>query len=628
LQLVKSRFVLNAALRQPGVAALASVRQQLDPVKRLEKEISVDYPGGSEILRISMSGEDPKEIEMLVNAVKDAYLQEVVNKERDQRLQRMSDLERIYNEREEKALSKRTALKQLARTLGTSDSQALTFKQHIALEHFAELKKEQTRLHFERMRAEARLAARQSALQPDADPIVAAGAVDAEVESDLSVRRKGERVTQLAELIARWEHLATDQSGPLLARQRAELASAQESLEARRAELAPAKREELVRKARAEIEASLAEAQGELALLTEQERAISDEADRYSEEIAQLGTSSSDLEMIRAEIAQAEAVNNRIASEMEALRVERDSPSRITLLQPAEVPQTKDASRKLKLSGTAGLGAFLLVGAALCLWDFRIGRVDAPDELVGRLGIPLLGAVPSLRQRGRGLLAWRKRAPDARALVTESVDAIRAMLLRETEAGAIRVLMVTSAVGGEGKTTLACHLAASLARAGCKTLLVDCDLRRPSLHRLFETALEPGFGEVLRQECTAEQVVRASAVPGLSIVAAGRCDRGTIERLGRHDLREVFERLAPEYQLIVLDACPILPVADGLSLAHHADAVVFSALCGVSRLPLIQEAWDKMAGLGARRLGAVVSGTAQASLDYGYRHAAVEADRA
>src|SRR5262249_19299541 len=131
-------------------------------------------------------------------------------------------------------------------------------------------------------------------------------------------------------------------------------------------------------------------------------------------------------------------------------------------------------------------------GVALVGWlEFRARRIDNADEVAVGLGLRVLGAVPALTAAQSRQLLADDQAHDH--TVVESIDAIRTMLLRTAGEEPTRVVMVTSAVGGEGKTTLASNLAVSLARAGRRTLLIDCDLRRPALHQLFEQTLQPGF---------------------------------------------------------------------------------------------------------------------------------------
>src|SRR5207245_3154601 len=122
------------------------------------------------------------------------------------------------------------------------------------------------------------------------------------------------------------------------------------------------------------------------------------------------------------------------------------------------------------------------------------------DDVIHGLGMRLLGTVPALPSRVRHRPLELESMHDSRlySLVTESFDGIRTMILHEARQAPLRVLMVASGVSGEGKTTLSSHLAGRLAHAGCRTLLIDCDLVHPTLHELFEVPPTPGISEILR----------------------------------------------------------------------------------------------------------------------------------
>jgi len=188
------------------------------------------------------------------------------------------------------------------------------------------------------------------------------------------------------------------------------------------------------------------------------------------------------------------------------------------------------------------------------------------------------------------------------------VDAIRTLLLHQTRTGALQVVLITSPGGGEGKTSLASQLAASLARAGRKTLLVDGDLRNPAAHRLFDVPQGPGLSEVLRDEVQIGDVVRPTPLGRLWLVPAGTWDSHAVQALAQDGVRALFAQLKSEYEFIIVDSCPVLPVADALLLAQNADAVIFSVLRDVSRLPAVHAAHQRLSALGVRTLGAVVIG--------------------
>src|SRR5437588_181722 len=115
-----------------------------------------------------------------------------------------------------------------------------------------------------------------------------------------------------------------------------------------------------------------------------------------------------------------------------------------------------------------------------------------------------------------------RKVDPVQQLLTESVDATRTMLVHLTRTQGVRTVMVTSAVAGEGKTSLSCRLAVSLARSGLRTLLIDGDTRNPSVHKVFGLPCEEGFCEALYAGIDAPSAVRETPVPGLSVLPAGR----------------------------------------------------------------------------------------------------------
>jgi capsular exopolysaccharide synthesis family protein len=250
----------------------------------------------------------------------------------------------------------------------------------------------------------------------------------------------------------------------------------------------------------------------------------------------------------------------------------------------------------------------LLFGVAL--WEFRSRKVNSASEVAEGLGLNVLGSLPALPPRLRRPAAGGAAPRDLRLQnqMTEAVDAVRTLLLHQSRAGALQVVMVTSPGGGEGKTSLASQLAASLARAWRKTLLVDGDLRSPAAHKLFDVPLEPGLSEVLRDEVKIGDVVRPTPLSRLWMVPAGNWDSHAVQALAQDGVRGLLAQLKGEYEFIIVDSCPVLPVADSLLLAQHVDAVIFSVLRDVSRLPAVHAAHQRLSALGVRTLGAVVIG--------------------
>src|SRR5262249_50848002 len=154
---------------------------------------------------------------------------------------------------------------------------------------------------------------------------------------------------------------------------------------------------------------------------------------------------------------------------------------------------------------------------------------------------------------------------------------------------------------GEGKTTLSSSLALSLARAGRRTLLVDCDLRRPAAHQLFEQTLQPGFSEVLLGEVELPDAVRpTTSDENLWLLPAGQWDREVLQELAKEHPEGIFERLRNEFDFIVVDSHPVLPATDSLLIGQHVDAVIVSVMRQVSQAPRVYETCQRLATLGIR----------------------------
>lgn len=179
------------------------------------------------------------------------------------------------------------------------------------------------------------------------------------------------------------------------------------------------------------------------------------------------------------------------------------------------------------------MGFFLMTLAGISYWELRFHRISGSEEIIQDLGMRVIGSLPIMSDQSRGLRNNGDGVPDFDALVLDSIDAIRTMLLCDDSNNSHRILMVTSAKGREGKTTLASHLATSIARTGRKTLLVDCDLRRPSVHRLFGAEVQAGLSEVLGGEVDIAHAIIPSPIRDLSLLQAGRQTRETIPALCR-----------------------------------------------------------------------------------------------
>ncbi|MDA1053674.1 MAG: polysaccharide biosynthesis tyrosine autokinase [Planctomycetota bacterium] len=603
--MIRSRFVLNAALRRPGIAELETVRDETYPVQWLEGALVVDSHNSPEILKIALHGNRPKELAAIVNAVKDAYLEEVVLSDRKKRIARLNDLERIFEQTEEKVRQKEQRVENLAKQLGTGDAKALSFKQQMALEHFSLLKREHARIRFELMQEQIRDTAGGSL---DSVALTQRSAFDGPGPGQQLTEQEARRmlivsrIGQLKELIARYEKQVVDQNHPTLLEYREEVASLKKSLGQD-----PDKEE--------------SGSGTRLDLLKRQEELMSEELDKYAEMVKNIGTSSFELELMKTEIDQIATVSDRVGSEMEALRIELQSPTRVALIQEADVPQTRDMSRKRNLAGVAGVGSLFVSLLIIGVIEFHARRMTEPQDVSETLGLNLLGTLPAMP---KSLLFW-KQPKQARMAVwnnalIESIDSVRSILLHSSDEEQRKVIMVASASPGEGKTTLACQLAGSLARAGRKTLLVDCDIRRPRVHELLNVPLEMGLSELLTEGLLVSQVTHRTSEPNLHVIPAGQMNETALQAIARDGAADLFAELREEYEFVIVDTSPVLYVADGGAIGRNVDGAVLTVRSHTSRLPQVAVACERLEMLGIDIVGAVMVGVRQTLSGYGYSY--------
>ncbi len=608
--LVKSRLVLNAALRSPKVAELSLIREQPKPIDWLEKEVQIDFSLSPELMRIVMIGEKPQELETLVNALTDAYLQEIVLRDHKKRTQHLDDLKELRNKLQDELKRRRGSVRKMATSIGSGDPHTAQLNHQLAVQQFGMAQGEFVRYQAELRRLEVELRTQQSRqkFMPDATPSEAV--VEEVISKDSNVLAYAKRLIQLeSELEGIRMTVKPEQFAVKAADTQKKIESLKQDLEKYRQEVRP-KIIKTVREANERnYKGYLAALQERIAILKEFESQLGEVVMNLGEKTRQMGGQVLDLEEFRSEITLTESMTTKAMTEVEALSYEIEAPPRVYKLEEAVVTRTNDVGRVAKLASASGAGVFALILLIVSWLEYQTRRVSTGDDVVHGLGLPLVGALPAMPERARRLgTASKARDRHWLNLLTESVDATRTMLLHSARRDALRVVMVTSALSGEGKTSLACHLATSLARAGRKTLLLDGDLRNPSAHRLFEQALEPGFCELLRGEVALTDVARPTQASGLWLVSAGRCDARSIQALAQDGIRDIFRSLKEQYDFVVVDSSPVLPVADTLLIGQHVDAVIFSLLRDVSRLPKVFAAYQRLSSLGIRLLGAVVNG--------------------
>jgi capsular exopolysaccharide synthesis family protein len=614
--LVKSRLVLNTALRDPEVAALPMVRQPIDPVTWLQKEMLVDFSIAPEILRIALTGHDPEQMQVVVAKITRAYLDEIVKREEGKRRDRLEKLKELHERYQENLRTKRRTLRGLVENVGSGDPQTIAIKQRFAQEQLAMAEKELLQVDSELRKLQTDLAVRKGREGLPEDWKLAETELDELARKDPQMERLVARKAQLNQDIADALRVAVKgEDEPRIQRLRNELAEVDKGIAKRREELRPALTAQIQQRYQRNHQANLTALAERGQALAELRKTLAQDIERLSTETRSLNKGSLDIESYKQDIAQTEETGRKIAAELEALTVEQKAVPRVTELESAFISQPDDFRRRALASLAAMLGGLVLAAWGVAWWEHRSRRIQSSGEVVHGLGIKLLGTVPALPPA---------QPPVMDSLRTDALDATRAMLLHTARTQSLRVVLVTSAVAGEGKTSLASRLASSLARANRRTLLIDCDLRNPSVHRLFQVPAGPGVSEVLTGAALAEEVIQPTAIPGLALIAAGEARTEALQSLAWEKGGLILDPVRELFDFVIVDSSPVLPVADSLLLAQQVDGAVLSLLHDVSQMPKVHAAHAMMTEMGIRVLGAVLNGVDGPA--YGPEYRAVPAE--
>jgi succinoglycan biosynthesis transport protein ExoP len=601
VQLIKSPLVLMAALRRPGIDNLSVFKGEDDKVGWLMRNIQVSAPMESEVIQVRLRGEDPTQVTEIVNAVTNAYLNDVVNKEKAERLQRRDTLEKKYKENMAEVRTRLETYNNLAKSLGTTDSAEVTTQRALLLDHLGTLRTQQTQLQQQLSMIDAELAVMNAKARGEItlEQSVPEEMVDAMVLRDPQFVELRDRLAELEEAIVfQSQRSARGGNDPAVKKLHDMRQSLLVRMEQRREELKPQIITELAMDVASRRSGAAAESPVILKMRREimarqLEETIKD-FDKVAEEVKLLGQANADLMARKQEIEQLMKVTDEMGVRLNATEIDISMPNRVELIEEASKPEGSDELFRRMLTALAGIAGLVLGGGSIVALEYVQDRLSTSDEPSQRLGLRVVGTVPKITRRVNP------------AHVAECVDSVRTVIMQSGLAP--KMILVTSAVEHEGKTTFASQLAASIARSGKRTLLLDGDLRHPNVHLALGLDLRAGLPELLRGEVTPDEAVQPTGVEGLFAVTGGTCDYAAVTGLGRPEAIPLIKSFRDSFDHVVIDAGPVLAFSDVLILGQQSDVAILATMRDVSRVPQVATAMDKLRGVGVRVLGAVVNG--------------------
>ena len=298
----------------------------------------------------------------------------------------------------------------------------------------------------------------------------------------------------------------------------------------------------------------------------------------------------------------------------------------LQILDETGIPS--DTQRETVIRGSYKRGAvqgIIISGVILCLYVFLKRTVHSKDQIKKRINIKDLGSLPYVRQKKRkkeennNINLLNERIPP---FYEETFRRLRIRVMRELEQRNGSVIMVTSSVPGEGKTTVAVNLAVALAKQGKSVILVDCDPRNPSVKAAMQNEENhEGIGAVLRGEIYIESALSKVQEENmdLRILYGGEPDNADAALLGSRKMGEIVKTLRRHADYVILDTAPAELLVDASLLVKHADSVLYVIRCDYTKMGRIKRGVEVLSMRNAKILGYVFNGdTNHKESRYGY----------
>ncbi|MHB0954818.1 MAG: polysaccharide biosynthesis tyrosine autokinase [Pirellulaceae bacterium] len=610
VELMRSPLVIGPAVSKPEVARTPELAAKADPIGWLGQHVNVRAVGNSELFVVSFASINPEAASTVVNEVVDSYLQLRGFRETE-RTQLMIDLlTKELDRRSVEVGNLRDEVKKLSVSTTGKDPFADGLDTQLVRDPLTELQMQLNSAEVERTVAEVQAEVLTKSIEAN-QLEVPEEAIERAVDEHPSVEEIHTAIKENTILLGEYEARLV---GGKTNRLHVQLAEKLKKDEERLSQL----RERLRQEMRIELQSGfLKQRSEEIAAIkkkvedyTTLEKALKERCDEESKNRSTLSGVTVDLEFRRGELARAQAVHDEIADRIVTLRTEIQAPERVEKMQEATVPAVPKEVLPWKRLYMLCMGLFGLPFGLAVGWELYVRRVGDADRLEQDTQLSVVGEISRLPTRSSGLYGFGARRVERElTMFEESIDSLRTSLLLSESLKDMKVILVTSAASGEGKTSVAVQLAVSLARAsGKRTLLVDGDMRSPDIHRLLGLSLEPGLCDVLSGDVSFEEAVQTEYNNQVHVLTAGRIKTSPHRLVGNGTLRPMFDAFRAAYDYIVVDSPPILAVSESLVLAKQADASLVCAMRDTSRVDQVRRAYNRLLAASGQPVGVVLNG--------------------
>ena len=383
----------------------------------------------------------------------------------------------------------------------------------------------------------------------------------------------------------------------------------------------------------AEMKKILATLRGQYTTALQRENMLSDAFEKQKQEANKLNESAIEYSMLKREVDTSRQLYEGLLEKLKEAGVAAGLKSNnfriVDNARPPQAPIEPDLPRNLMFGLVLGLASGVGLAFVLEALDSSV-RTTEQAQMIS--GLPSLGMIPLGSKSGREssnpkrlVLASSKEAVELvtqarpQSQMAESYRALRTSLLLSNLGAPPRIIMITSALPQEGKTTTSINTAVVLAQKGVRVLLIDADLRRPSIHKTLGMGPHTGLSNVLTGSTTVDQAIaRTALLPNLFVLPAGTPPPNPAELLASSNMRDVLQQLREQYDHIVIDTPPSLSVTDAVVLSPRADAVVLVIRSGQTSKQALRRSRDILFQVNAKLVGVLLNAVDLSSPDYYY----------
>jgi len=290
------------------------------------------------------------------------------------------------------------------------------------------------------------------------------------------------------------------------------------------------------------------------------------------------------------------------------------------IAEPAQGIQTP--AERAKHMGVGGVLGLLFVSILAYLLESNDKSFRSPEDIRDELGLAVVGHVPVISSKtvapGSAAAAALCTVHVPKGQSAEAFRLVRTALFFGARSGNLKVVQVTSPDQGDGKSTVSANLAVAVAQSGRRTLLIDADMRRPTVHRLFGLSNDVGTADVIAQQADPADAIHKSEIPNLSVMVCGPRPHNPAELLASQQFDDFLDWARDNYEFVIIDTPPLLAVSDPGNVASRVDGVMLALRLGKRARAKGNEARDILERVGANILGIIINGV-NARGEYGYQ---------